>query len=639
MAGGPVALNRASMAHVAEYHGRLTWYVIMVAAVAAAGGLLFGYDIGVTGGVEAMETFQQKASLSSLSFPAHCRCCGGSGARQREPSPACAPPAMQFFPEVYNRNHGPEAQSTNPYCVYDDQKLQIFTSLLFLAGLFSSLFAAKVTQRFGRKLTMTVGAIRFLIGTGLCSGAVALGMLIVGRLCLGFGVGFVNQVAPLYLSEMAPINFRGALNVCFQLCITIGILVAQLVNYGTQDMYTNGWRVSLAIAGGPAIILFIGSLLLPESPNYLVEAGHPERARRILERLRGTNQVDAEFNDIVAGVESTKGVRMRDSWRLLFTRRYSPMLIITTGINAIMFYVPVLFSSLGTGRSTALLNTVVIGAVNVGCTIIAVLFVDRFGRRFLLIEGGTQCAITQIIVGVVLGVEFSTAAGTILPKPVARGVLAGEQRRGVASPGGTKQARLGARALDRVLGPAGVAGTPPDFALAAPVPSEIQPQETRSAGTAAAVVSNFLWTFVVGQVFLTMLCSMRYGVFLFFGGMLIIMVLFVIFFVPETKGLPTDEKIASHWFWKKWMGLAAVQEVVDKAEARRVRRKGEAAAMERGAAPPAAPEGFIAKTSMGVPPVTAKQSAVGAFLARASQISTSYGPSVAQMHAPPVDEE
>ncbi|PSC76673.1 H(+) hexose cotransporter 2 [Micractinium conductrix] len=531
MAGGGVVLNRASMAHVAEYHGRLTWY-----------------DIGVTGGVEAMEAFQ-----------------------------------LKFFPEVYERHHGPEAQTTDPYCVYDDQNLQIFTSSLFLAGLFASLFAAKITQTFGRKITMTVGSIWFLIGTGLCAGAVELAMLIVGRLCLGFGIGFVNQVAPLYLSEMAPINYRGGLNVCFQLCITIGILVAQLVNYGTQDLYTNGWRISLAVAGGPAIILFIGSLLLPESPNHLVEIGQVDHARRILERLRGTDKVDAEFNDIVEGVEGSKGVRMRD-----------------------MFYVPVLFASLGTGRSTALLNTVIIGAVNVGCTMIAVLFVDRFGRRFMLIEGGTQCAIAQIIVGVVLGVEFSSVAGTVLPKPVASGVLA--------------VICIYIAGFAWSWGPLGWL-----------VPSEIQPMETRSAGTAAAVVSNFLWTFVVGQVFLTMLCSMRFGVFLFFGAMLIVMVTFVIFFVPETKGLPTDQiqvKFARHWFWSKWMGQAAVQDVETKNDARAAKRKAGEGAMERGAAaPPAAPAGVAHGPQ-------ARKSAVVAFLDRASVISSGYGPSVAQVVAP-----
>lgn len=578
MAGGGVVLNRASMANIQDYHGRLTFYVILVAAVAAAGGLLFGYDIGVTGGVEAYDEFQVK-----------------------------------FFPDVYEARHD---TTTSPYCVYDSQKMQAFTSSLFLAGLFSSLFAAKITQTWGRKMTMTLGSIWFLIGVGLTSGAVHIAMLVVGRLCLGFGIGFVNQVAPLYLSEMAPVNYRGGLNVCFQLCITIGILFAQLINYGMQSV-NHGWRISLAVAGGPAIALFIGSLLLPESPNSLVERGRPEQARRILERLRGTPQVDAEFNDIVQGVESSKNIRMRESWALLFTKRYSPMLVVTilinmfqqwTGINAIMFYVPVLFSSLGTGRSTALINTVVIGAVNVGCTVIAVLAVDRFGRRFLLVEGGIQCCIMMIIVGVVLGVEFSAVSGTILPKPVARGVLA--------------VICLFIAGFAWSWGPLGWL-----------VPSEIQPLETRSAGTAAAVVSNFLWTFVVGQVFLTMLCTMRFGVFLFFAGMLAIMSAFALFFVPETKGLPVERiqvLFARHWFWRKWMGEANAEDIIAKEAARSAARKG--ATVEGGAGYPAGPTG---------PTVARKTPAAGVagLLERASQFSSGWAPTEQQFIVPGDEEE
>ncbi|KAL4428661.1 hypothetical protein ABPG77_009767 [Micractinium sp. CCAP 211/92] len=564
MAGGGVVLNRASMANIQaspccgslrrpsfDYHGRLTFYVILVAAVAAAGGLLFGYDIGVTGGVEAFDEFQVK-----------------------------------FFPDVYANRHD---TTTSPYCVYDSQKMQAFTSSLFLAGLFSSLFAAKITQKWGRKMTMTLGSIWFLIGVGLTSGAVEIGMLVVGRLCLGFGIGFVNQVAPLYLSEMAPYNYRGGLNVCFQLCITIGILFAQLINYGMQNV-THGWRISLAVAGGPAIALFIGSLLLPESPNSLVERGRPEQARRVLERLRGTPQVDAEFNDIVLGVESSKGIRMREAgWEWEWG----------------VFYVPVLFSSLGTGRKTALINTVVIGAVNVGCTIIAVLAVDRFGRRFLLVEGGIQCCIMMIIVGVVLGVEFSSVSGTILPKPVARGVLA--------------VICLFIAGFAWSWGPLGWL-----------VPSEIQPLETRSAGTAAAVVSNFLWTFVVGQVFLTMLCSMRFGVFLFFAGMLAIMTAFALFFVPETKGLPVERiqvLFARHWFWRRWMGEAAAEDIIAKEASRAAARKGFTA--EHGAGLPAGPTVARKTPAPGIAGV----------LERASQFSSGWAPTEQQFIVPGDEEE
>jgi sugar porter (SP) family MFS transporter len=335
MAGGGVVLTRPSALNIAEYEGRLTWYVIIVALIASAGGLLFGYDIGITGGVESFEEFQYK-----------------------------------FFPDVYNAKHGPNAvANTDPWCTYNDQKLQVFTSSLFLAGLFSSLFAGHITRHFGRKITMIIAALWFLAGAGLNAGAQHLWMLVLGRVFLGFGIGMANQVVPLYLSEMAPFKYRGGLNMLFQLAVTIGILVAQLINYGVQD-WSHGWRLSLGLAAVPAFVLLAGGILLPESPNSLIERGKTDRGRAVLERLRGTPNIHAEYNDIMEASSQANNIRLRDSWRIMFTRPYSPMLIITcmiamlqqwTGINAIMFYVPVLFNSLGSGKSASLLNTVIIG--------------------------------------------------------------------------------------------------------------------------------------------------------------------------------------------------------------------------------------------------------------------------------------
>ncbi|KAL4857034.1 H(+)/hexose cotransporter 2 [Chlorella vulgaris] len=541
MAGGAPILTRASALNISDYESKLTWYVIIVALIASAGGLLFGYDIGVTGGVESFEEFQYK-----------------------------------FFPSVWEAKHGPNAAAKNdPYwqvaastsgcCglqtgTYNDQKLQVFTSSLFLAGLVSSLFAGHITRHFGRKITMIVGACWFLAGAGLNAGAQYLWMLVIGRIFLGFGVGMANQVVPLYLSEMAPFKYRGGLNMLFQLAVTIGILVAQLINYGVQD-WAHGWRLSLGLAAVPAFVLLLGGIMLPESPNSLIERGHLDKGRAVLEKLRGTTNVHAEYGDIKDASEVAGNIRLRDSWKAMFTRPYSPMLAVTCMIAMLQQwtgYVPVIFNSLGSGKSASLLNTVIIGAVNVVATFVSILSVDKFGRRFLFIEGGIQMAVAQIITGVVLAVEFPKY-NNVLPSNVAIGVL--------------------------IVICVFVAGFAWSWGpLGWLVPSEIQTLETRAAGMSAAVTINFLFSFVVGQAFLTMLCSMRWGVFIFFAGWVVLMTVFIYFFLPETKNVPVERiqvKFAKHWFWRKWMGPAA-QDIINRDETRTASRK---AANLEGAAP------------------------------------------------------
>lgn len=321
----------------------------------------------------------------------------------------------------------------------------------------------------------------------------------------------------------------------------------------------------------PAALLTLGGLLLPETPNSLIERGHDARGRRVLTRLRGTSAIDAEFDDIKTASIIANSIGLRESWRTMFRPKYRPMLWVTsliamlqqfTGINAIMFYVPVLFSSLGQGRKASLLNTVIIGAVNVVSTFVSILSVDKYGRKFLFIEGGIQMAAAQIVTGVVLAVEFGTYTTADLPKRVAVGTL--------------------------VVICVFVAGFAWSWGpLGWLVPSEIQTLETRAAGMSAAVLVNFLFSFVIGQAFLSMLCAMKWGVFLFFAGFVIIATLFVIFFVPETKGLPVERVqylFATHWFWGKRMGKGA-QEIIDLEHERQAAQKARALENPLSAAP------------------------------------------------------
>jgi MFS transporter, SP family, sugar:H+ symporter len=465
------------------------------------------YDIGVTGGVTSMPPF-----LST------------------------------FFPGVYAKQLAIESAAvpTSPYCKYDSPTLQLFTSSLFMAGLIASLAASYLTSRFGRKVTMLASGIAFLVGAGLTAGAVHVVMLVVGRIALGVGVGFANQAVPLYLSEMAPYHLRGACNIMFQLATTIGILVAQLLNMATSGLGAWGWRVSLAGAALPAVLLTLGGLILPDTPNSLAQRGHEDAAVRVLRRLRGVEDVDAEMEDIRVAVASA--AKETGGWTTIFQAKYRPELTMAiaiplfqqfTGINSIMFYAPVIMSSLGMGTKAALLNTVIIGAVNVGATLVSVYLVDRAGRKPLFIEGGIQMAAAQIAMAALLGTYFKDGV-TTLPPAVGIAVIA--------------VICLFVSAFAWSWGPLGWL-----------VPTEIQPLETRSVGQGITVAVNFALTFIMGQFFVSMMCGMRYGIFLFFAAWVVVMTTFVAALLPETKGVPLEEVSGlwrAHWFWKRVVGAA-----------------------------------------------------------------------------------
>ncbi|CAI0415425.1 unnamed protein product [Linum tenue] len=257
------------------------------------------------------------------------------------------------------------------YCKFDSHLLTLFTSSVF-----------------GRKISMLFGGIVFLAGAILNGVAVDVAMLIVGRLLLGVGVGFANQSVPLYLSEMAPSQ--------------LSILVAGLINFtfASKDW---GWRASLGLAAVPAIMITVGSIFLPDTPNSILARGNTEKAREMLKKIRGTDNVDEEFQDLIDATHAA--MRVDGQWSTILKPEYRPHLAICflvpffqqfTGINVIMFYAPVLFKTLGFGDDASLMSAVITGLVNVFATFISILAVDRLGRRALFLEGGIQMIVSQV---------------------------------------------------------------------------------------------------------------------------------------------------------------------------------------------------------------------------------------------------
>ncbi|XP_057973954.1 sugar transport protein 5 isoform X1 [Malania oleifera] len=497
MAGGVVAVEGGT----GDFGGSITASVVVTCIVAASGGLIFGYDIGISGGVTTMKPFLEK-----------------------------------FFPSILRKEEG---EKTNIYCRYDSQVLTAFTSSLYIAGLAASLVAGRLTSTMGRRNIMVLGGCTFLLGAAINAAAQNVFMLILGRVFLGFGVGFTNQATPVYLSEMAPPKWRGAFNTGFQFFIGIGVVAANCINYGAARIRW-GWRLSLGLAVVPAAIMTVGAALISDTPSSLVERGKLAQARKSLCKARGTEStVEAELAELIKSSEAAKAAR-QEPFVTIFEKQYRPHLVMAiaipffqqlTGINIIAFYAPVLFQSVGFGSDSALIAAIILGLVNLASILVSTVIVDRYGRRFLFMEGGIQMFICQIAVACVLGMTTGVS--------------------------GTEAISKGYAVLVLVLMCAYAAGFGWSWGpLSWLIPSEIFPMKIRPTGQSISVAVNFATTFVLSQTFLTMLCHFKYGTFLFYAAWITAMTIFVFIFLPETKGVPLDSMYLvweEHWFWRRFV--------------------------------------------------------------------------------------
>ena len=448
----------------------------------------------------------------------------------------------KFFPSILRNGAG----AKNMYCVYDSQLLTLFTSSLYLAGLVSSLAASRVTAALGRRNTIMLGGVIFFAGGALNGGAENIAMLILGRILLGLGVGFTNQAAPLYLSEIAPPKWRGAFNTGFQFFLGVGVLAAGCINYATAK-HPWGWRISLGLAVVPATVMTVGAFLITDTPSSLVERGKIDQARNALSKVRGSNiDVEPELEELINWSHNAKSM-VQESFMTIFERRYRPHLVMAiaiplfqqlTGINIVAFYSPNLFQSVGMGHDAALLSTVILGIVNLASLILSTAVVDRFGRRFLFITGGILMLFCQIAVSALLAM--------------------------VTGVHGTKDISKGNAMLVLVLLCFYDAGFGWSWGpLTWLIPSEIFPLKIRTTGQSIAVGVQFIALFALSQTFLTMLCHFKFGAFLFYTVWIAVMTLFIMFFLPETKGIPLESMYTiwgKHWFWGRFVGGAVKQD-------------------------------------------------------------------------------
>ncbi|KAL0292507.1 UNVERIFIED_CONTAM: Hexose carrier protein HEX6 [Sesamum calycinum] len=311
----------------------------------------------------------------------------------------------KFFPGVYGKMK--EESDVSNYCKFDSQLLTCFTSSLYIAGLVFSFVAATVTRKYGRKPSIVIGGLSYMLGAAIGGAAYNVYMLILGRVLLGVGLGFTNQSVPLYLAEMAPSTYRGAFNIAFQICVSAGQISATVINYGTVRIKGGwGWRISIGM-GLPAAFLAFGAVFLPETPNSLIQHSNDhEKAKKMLQKIRGTDDVQAELDDLVKASYASQAVT--HPFKNLMRRKYRPQLVMSvaipffqqiTGINVISFYAPLLFLTMGSGENASLLASTVMGLVGSSFVLLALVLVDRIGRRALFHIGGIQMLISQVLVG------------------------------------------------------------------------------------------------------------------------------------------------------------------------------------------------------------------------------------------------
>ncbi|XP_057756514.1 sugar carrier protein C-like [Arachis stenosperma] len=231
---------------------------------------------------------------------------------------------------------------------------------------------------------------------------------------------FVNVVASAQyraLADKASDTFYRLTNTKEQIqsyVFDVGILVANVLNYFFANIKSGwGWRLSLGGAMVSALIITIGSLVLPDTPNSMIERGEHEKARQQLRKVPGVEDIDEEFNDLIAASEESK--KVEHPWRNLLRRKYRPHLTRAimipffqqfTGIIVIMFYAPVLFGFIGFKDNSALMSAVITGVVNVAVTVVSIYRADKWGRRALFLEGGTQMIICQAVVAAAIGTKF-----------------------------------------------------------------------------------------------------------------------------------------------------------------------------------------------------------------------------------------
>jgi sugar porter (SP) family MFS transporter len=387
---------------------------------------------------------------------------------------------------------------------------------LLLGAAVGAASAGPLSDRLGRRNLVIIAAILFTIGAIGAALSPNVAVLVLFRVVLGLAVGTAALVVPLYLSEIAPTEIRGAISSLNQLNIVVGILLAFIVNALLAN--AEAWRWMLGLAAIPSLVLLIGMFFLPETPRWLVSQDRDEDARDVLRRSRNEEETEKEIRDIREVEEQEEG-----GLRELTASWVRPALMVAIGlavfqqiigINTIIYYAPTTLTNVGYGAAAAIYANLVIGVVNVLMTLVAIWIIDRVGRKPLLLVG---------LVGMVASLTILGLSTLLLSEP--------------SSP-------TDAVAVITLLCLAGfiisfAATWGPTVWVMLP---EVLPLRIRGTAMGVAIFLHWIANFLVSQTFPSLLASVGPGpVFLGYAVIGVLAFVFVSAFVTETKGRSLEE--------------------------------------------------------------------------------------------------
>jgi sugar porter (SP) family MFS transporter len=438
-------------------HGR---DVYIMAVIAAFNGLLFGYDTGVIAG--ALPYIEQTFTLSTF--------------------------------------------------------LQgVVTASVLVGAMAGAALGGRLADRLGRRRLALVAAVIFFVSAFGMALSPSVLWLIAWRIIAGVGVGIASILGTLYISETAPQDIRGSLGFLQQFMIVTGILVAYIMNYVFAALITGPsvWRWMFAFSAVPAAILGIGMYFQPETPRWLIEHDRPDEAREVLSRIRAHDVVDEEIDEIREITERESGGDLSDLMEPWIRPALSVGIILAilqqvTGINAVLYYAPTILQNIGLGTIAALFGTIGIGVVNVALTVVAIAYVDRIGRRPLLLIGSAGMGVMVGILGLVF--YLTGVSGAIGYVALACMIL-----------------YVAFFAIS--LGPV--------FWL---MISEIFPLHVRGTGEGVSSFFNWMANFVVSLTFLSLIQLIGRAIsFWILGVFCLITFVYTYYRVPETMGRSIEE--------------------------------------------------------------------------------------------------
>lgn len=386
-------------------------------------------------------------------------------------------------------------------------------SIALIGTVFGAMLGGVPTDKMGRKKTLFWIAVLFLVSAVGCALAIDWFSFLFFRFIGGLAVGCSSVTAPMYIGELAPASHRGRLVAMFQFNVVLGILIAFFSNYFLQDIGDNSWRWMMGVIAFPAIIFLVLVLFIPESPRWLiVKKGSFEEAKEILRRINPLT-AESEFLSIRLSRSpdngSSKGAR-------LWSAKYSfPVMLAVvfaffnqmSGINAIIYYAPRIFEMTGIGTDSALLSTAGLGLINFVFTLLAMNFIDRYGRRTLMLIGSVGVIVTLALVAI----SFYTQSfsGYLVPIYLFIYIAFFAFSQG---------------------------------AVIWVFISEIFPNEVRAKGQALGSFTHWFMAAVIAFAFPWFTNTLGGGnTFMLFTGMMILQLVFVWRIMPETKGRSLEE--------------------------------------------------------------------------------------------------